>query len=129
MSNKWDEALTESQLNSTEGRGQSEAEIAAHFGEKLPEIPPPAPAYPDEEIYAVAARVKNLAREGGGSLTPVGEILCNTYVHVILSLYNFANSLPEGQRERLKDLIRASEDMPANVISASKAQVKPQKRR
>lgn len=125
MTNKWDQAIAESQLNQQEGTSQSEAELARHFGEALPEVKPP----PTYDIYEVSARIKNLAREAAGSLSPVGDVLCNTYTHVVMALYNFSETLAPGDKERLKDLIRANENMPANVIAASAAHVKPPKRR
>jgi len=71
------------------------------------------------DIYRVSARVKNLARESAGAnLTPVGEALCNTYTHVLLSLYAFAETLKNKKTKmKLIELIRKHEEMPAQVIS------------
>jgi hypothetical protein len=72
------------------------------------------------DIYKVAARVKNLAREGGKSLTAHGEMLANSYVHVLVSLYKFADKLGNAEeRIKLTELIRSQEGMPAQVISAA----------
>lgn len=72
------------------------------------------------DIYRVAARVKNLARADGGALTPVGDILCNSYVHVLIALYDFAETIDASKREELMSLIRANENMPANILSAAR---------
>ena len=75
-----------------------------------------------DDIYKIAARVKNLARiDGSASLTPAGEALCNTYVHVLKSFYDFADSLKDKDvKDKLYDLIRNNENMPRNLISAMK---------
>lgn len=70
------------------------------------------------DIYKIAARVKNLARISG-PLTPVGEMMCNTYVHVLKALYEFADTLSSEDKERLIKLVMRHEDMPANLIAAS----------
>lgn len=93
------------------------AEVAELFGEPVPVEK--APAFPEEQIYAVSARVKNQATMAvNNNLTPVGVALCNTYTHVLMSLYSFANTLPDEHRDRMKDLIRSHERMPADFISS-----------
>lgn len=47
------------------------------------------------DLYSLAARVKNLARGDDASLTPIGEKLCNLYIHVLMDFYEFAETLPE----------------------------------
>jgi hypothetical protein len=77
------------------------------------------------DIYKIKARVSNLARETGGSLTGQGDILCNTYVHVLKSFYDFAEKIEDPTtRIRLIELIRSQEGMPGTVISAAGAGVK-----
>jgi hypothetical protein len=77
------------------------------------------------DIYKIKARVANLARGGGASLTPQGEMLCNTYVHVLKSFYDFADRIPDREmRLRLIELIKSNEGMPANLINAAGAGVK-----
>lgn len=112
------------------GRELSQEELAKHFNEwpekenKIPTFSSPEEVEKWEkeqensnDIYKVAARVKNLARSNGAALTPAGEVLCNSYVHVILSLYNFADTLPKVYGDELKELVKSHENMPANVIS------------
>lgn len=72
------------------------------------------------DIYRISARVKNLARDGGGSLTPVGESMCNLYVHVIKSFYDFADTLETTKREEFRALIRSHEGMPGKLISLTR---------
>lgn len=72
------------------------------------------------DLYKVAARVKNLARDNGGSLTHVGDILCNSYVHVLLALYKFAENLQdEDTKNKLVALIRSHESLPRDIINAA----------
>lgn len=134
-------AAEEGKLNDTEntwGAPMSPSEVAKHFNEPTP-VPAktdPLPTTPEEvkvweakqdnsnDIYKIAARVKNLARGNGGSLTAVGDILCNTYCHVLKALYDQAEKIPEPHKTAMLDLIKKHEDMPANVISAAGAGVK-----
>lgn len=69
------------------------------------------------DIYRIAARVKNSARNGGRSLTPVGEQMCNLYVHVLKSIYDFADTLEENKKEELRALLRQHERFPGKLIS------------
>ena len=83
-------------------------------------IPEPEPILTD--IYAVAARVKNLARTAGkepNNLTPVGEAMCNLYVHVLRIFYEYAETLPETLKNELNWVISTQEDFPAKVIKAA----------
>jgi hypothetical protein len=122
------------------GEELSEAELARQFNEQL-QKPKPVKALSEmtlediksmesaannsTDIYKIKARVANLARESGGSLTPTGEILCNTYTHVLKSLYEFAEKIEDGDlRNRLTILIRNSEGIPGTVISAAGVGVK-----
>lgn len=72
------------------------------------------------DIYKIKARVANLARGGGASLTPVGEMLCNAFVHVAKDLYDFAETISDpAVKAKLIELIRKHENMPANLIAAT----------
>src|ERR1700722_11833727 len=76
------------------------------------------------DIYKVKARVANLARGPGVSLTPQGEMLCNTYVHVLKALYDFADKLEDkNTKVQLIALIRSQEGMPGTLIAAAGAGV------
>jgi hypothetical protein len=80
------------------------------------------------DIYKIKARVANLARGGNMNLTPVGEILCNSYVHVLKALYDFAEKLDDKNvKIQLIQLIRNNEGMPGNIIAAAAAGVKMKK--
>ena len=97
-------------------------ELSKHFNEP---IPVEKEAENDQnDLYRIAARVKNLAKETTGSLTPQGEILCNCYAHVLKSFYEFSKTLPEKDGTILHNLIRTHESMPSDVISASFAGIK-----
>lgn len=77
------------------------------------------------DIYKIKARIANLARGPGMSLTAQGDILCNSFVHVCKALYEFANGLtvPE-EKIQLIALIRAQESVPGTIIAAAGAGVK-----
>lgn len=113
----------------------SPAALAAHFGEQAPAEKKPVDltmlsrdeiekleeeALNSSDIYRIAARVKNLARAGGGSLTPVGEGMCNLYVHVMKAIYDFGDTLEPAKREELKALLREHENMPAKLLSLTR---------
>lgn len=80
------------------------------------------------DLYKVKARVMNLARAStGGTVTPVGEILVNTYVHVLMDFYKYAATLDKDVRYEMTQRIRKHEDMPGKIIAASTANVKVKK--
>lgn len=81
------------------------------------------------DIYKVKARVSNLAVSiSGGNLTPVGEMMVNSFVHVVKDLYDFAENLQDREiRSRLMERIRKHESMPGTLISAASAGVRMKK--
>ena len=100
----------------------SGSDVAKHFG--LPTTGD-AQAGPND-IYIINGRVKNKARQmSKGVLTPVGDILCNSYSHILKKLYAFSETLPEADKIRLKNILEKAEEMPGDVISASKTGVRP----
>jgi hypothetical protein len=72
------------------------------------------------EIYRIAARVKNLARMEDASLTPMGESLCNLYILTLKDIYNFAETLIEPNKTVLIELLRSKENFPRSVIELNK---------
>lgn len=72
------------------------------------------------DIYAIAARVKNLARSYDASLTPVGESLCNLYIHVLKEFYEYAETLPEPYRTKLTELIQSKEGFCRDVVELNR---------
>lgn len=76
------------------------------------------------DIYAIAARVKNLARQNDANLTPLGDALCNLYVHIINDFYEFSETLPEPHKSKLAELIRTREGFCRDVISLNKKKKK-----
>jgi hypothetical protein len=76
------------------------------------------------DIYKIKARVANLARGNNASLTRTGDILCNSYVHVLKALYDFADKIEDPNiRVQLIELIRNQEGMPGTIIAAAGAGV------
>ncbi len=76
------------------------------------------------DIYKIKARIANLARGPGMSLTPVGEILCNSFVHVCKAFYDFADQVPDPNTKiQLISLIRNQEAVPGTIIAAAGAGV------
>ncbi len=77
------------------------------------------------DIYKIKARIANLARGPGMSLTPVGEILCNSFVHMLKSLYDFADKIEDkATKIQLIAIIRNQESVPGTIIAAAGAGVK-----
>lgn len=140
-------AAQEQALNDVEegfGPPMTTEELAAYFGESLPKKPKKVKAVHkmdlqeiqewekqqdnSTDIYKIAARVKNLARGGDATLTPVGESLCNVYVHVLKAFYDFADILDDKDTKiKLHELIRKQEGMPGNFIAATHAGVRVKK--
>src|ERR1700677_1451112 len=80
------------------------------------------------DIYKIKARIANLARGPGMSLTPVGEILCNSFVHMLKSLYDFAEKIEDKPTKiQLISIIRNQESVPGTIIAAAGAGVKKEK--
>lgn len=71
-----------------------------------------------DDIYQVKARIQNAVQmECGINLNKTGEMLVNTYTHVIVTLYNFADTIKDEEtRDNLIKLIKEQEVMPANFI-------------
>lgn len=69
-----------------------------------------------ENQYTISARVKNQARLHDAQLTPMEEVLCNTYTLVLLDLYVFSNSLGKEKREELREILRNNENLPRRII-------------
>lgn len=143
--NRWNDAATDGKLNEMEngfGEEMSETDLALHFREPLKKSNKkkvdlskkrPFKGMTEEEIvewekaqdnatdlYKIKARVANLARDGGATLTPQGEMLANTFVHVLKALYDFAGKLEDKPtRIALTELIKKQENMPAQLIKAA----------
>lgn len=80
------------------------------------------------DIYKIKARVANLARGGNASLTKQGDMLVNTYVHVLKALYDFADQIEDKTvKMGLIKIIRSNEGMPGNLIAAAGAGVTQKK--
>lgn len=80
------------------------------------------------DIYKIKARIANLARGPGMSLTPVGEILCNSFVHTLKALYDFADTIQDKTLKiQLTKIIRNQESVPGTIIAAAGAGVKKEK--
>src|SRR6202453_167004 len=65
------------------------------------------------DIYKIKARIANLARGPGMSLTPQGEILCNSFVHMLKEMYDFADKIEDKPTKiQLISIIRNQESVP-----------------
>jgi hypothetical protein len=82
------------------------------------------------DIYKIKARIANLARGPGMSLTPQGEILCNSFVHMLKALYEFTeNKVTDPELKiSLVQLIRQQESVPGTIIAAAGAGVHKSKK-
>lgn len=78
------------------------------------------------DIYKVSARIKNLARAGvKANLTPQGDMVTNTFTHMIKAFYDFAETVPDKEtKARLIQLARKQEEVPAGLIAALSAGVR-----
>jgi hypothetical protein len=73
------------------------------------------------DLYSLAARVKNLARGDDVSLTPLGEQLCNLYIHVLMDLYNFAEKYDHHPHmEEMIKLIESKEGFCRDVMELNR---------
>lgn len=81
------------------------------------------------DIYKVKGRIQNLAVGiSGGNLTAVGEMMVNSFVHVVKDLYDFADTVQDREvRIKLIERIKKHESMPGTLISAASAGVKVKK--
>jgi hypothetical protein len=52
-------------------------------------------------IYAIQARICNLARDYDASLSPIGQKLCNLYSLTLKDFYEFSETLKEPHRTNL----------------------------
>jgi hypothetical protein len=77
------------------------------------------------DIYAISGRVKNIIAFSDIALSPVGNILVNSYVLVLKELHDFADKLPVPYNEELKDLLIKKEGMPEYVIRLSTPKEEP----
>lgn len=142
MTKKLESFVGEQQANKVEsewGPPMSENELAAMFHEKVPD-PNEMSKLPtneeelkkweemqdnSEDIYKIKARIQNQVTN---NLTPVGEMLVNSYTHVMKAFYDFAPKIKDEMlREEFKRLIREQEVMPGNFIGATMAQMKVKK--
>lgn len=81
------------------------------------------------DIYKIKGRIQNLAVSiSGGNLTPVGEMMVNSFVHVVKDLYDFADTLTDNEiRNKLIEKVKKHESMPGTLIAAASAGVKVKK--
>lgn len=127
------------------GQEMTEEDLEKHFNQKRAKIKKEQPKTLDKmtldeirewektqdnstDIYKIKARVSNLARGGNASLTPQGEMLCNTYTHVMKAFYDFADKVADKNvKISLLKLIRLQEGMPGTLIAAAGVGVKTKK--
>lgn len=119
----------------------SEAELATMFNEKpkkknkkaklkkmtLEEIESWEKAQENSnDIYKVAARVKNAARMAvKANLTPQGEMVCNTFTHLVKGIYDLADTIADKEtKAKLINFAKKQEEAPAGLIEALSAGVR-----
>jgi hypothetical protein len=73
----------------------------------------------ENDIYEIAGRIKNIIAKKDIALSPVGNILVNSYALVLKDLYDFADTLPMPLGDKLVDLLISKEGMPEYVIRLS----------
>ena len=77
------------------------------------------------DIAGVNGRIKNILDRSDIALSPVGNILINSYTMVLVDLYAFSEKLPEPFRRDLLSLLESKEGMPELVIRLSTPKEKP----
>lgn len=75
------------------------------------------------DVYSIAGRIKNNARDHDAHLTPIGEGMCNLYAITLYDIYIFAKTLEEPSKTKLIDLLHAKEDFCRKVIELNKKKV------
>jgi hypothetical protein len=72
------------------------------------------------DIYKVSARIKNAARMAvKANLTPQGDMIANTFTHVVKGIYDLADTVPDKEiRMKLTKFARSQEEGAAGLISA-----------
>ena len=78
----------------------------------------------ENDLISIAGRIKNILAKEDIALSPVGNILVNSYTHVLKSIYDFSDNLPEPHNKALKNLLRSKEDLPKYVIKLSTSKEK-----
>lgn len=133
-------------LTTEEGKEMSAEEIASIFGEdfkkaegidlnsedpfkgmSLEEIENwEKDQYNKLDIYSLKGRVRNLATLAcGDNINSQGEMLINSFVHVFMDLYKYAESLENKEtKTQLNERIRKHESAPGLLISAFKLGIK-----
>jgi hypothetical protein len=72
---------------------------------------------PEENIYAIKARIQNLCTSDGAALTRTGEILINLFSIHIKGLYQLSDTLYDDEdRKKVKKAVRESEVVPSVFI-------------
>lgn len=100
-------------------------ELATLFGEPVPVPSTHIPdLHKDNGIYQVAGRIKNHVSFAGFPMTPNGEMICNTYAHMLFAFYQFALTLPEDKRVALEAICKSQEEGAAGLIAAGHRQVR-----
>jgi hypothetical protein len=131
--------MTENELNAIEagfGEEMNEDELASLFGEKKPkkkkktkkiekmsleEIESWEAAQENSnDIYKVSARIKNSARMAvKANLTAQGDMVVNTFTHLIKALYDFADTIKDRETKvKLVELTKKQEELPGNLLVA-----------
>lgn len=136
--------MEENRLNALEaesGPEMSEEDLAAHFNVPVPKRKSgkslnkmsleeinewEAQQNNSSDIYKVQARIKNIARSAsGGNLTAQGDMLVNSFTHVVKAFYDFAETIEDKDTKiKLIELTKKQEEIPGSLISALGAGVK-----
>lgn len=74
------------------------------------------------DIYQITSRMKNFIAREGIALSPAGKILLNTYALAVKDLYDFADTLADDPKQRLRDLLASKENVPAYIIKLTSPQ-------
>jgi hypothetical protein len=71
---------------------------------------------PNNDIYQIVGRIKNLIAVEDIALSPAGNVLVNTYALALADLYRFSDTLSQEQGDSLRKILSQKEDLPRYVI-------------
>lgn len=68
------------------------------------------------DVYSISGRIKNHIAMEDLSLSPIGNILVNSYTLILKDLHDFANDLPYPHNNELIKILIEKEAFPRNFM-------------
>lgn len=70
----------------------------------------------DNDIYAIAGRIKNFIAKEDIGLTENGKVLCNLYALTLKKIYDFSDTLSPNKGDELRSLLKDREKLVAEIL-------------